>query len=227
MSLFKHARFYTTVNHIRDLPPTHAEVAIVGRSNAGKSSALNTLCNHKRLAFVSKTPGRTQHINYFELGQERYLVDLPGYGYAKVPESVRAHWFTLLAKYLQTRASLIGLLLIMDIRHPMRPSDIKMLDFFSERQLPIRVILSKSDKLSRGEQQRTLADVKKALLPYPQASVQTFSSSKHLGMKEVDDVMSAWFAAHPLPAALNPADLAALDSLANADAPQTEPPIQS
>lgn len=118
MSLFQNARFHITVNHLKDLPDTGAEIAFAGRSNAGKSSALNTMANRTRLAFVSKTPGRTQHINYFDLDQNRFLVDLPGYGYAQVPEAVRTHWVALLGRYLQTRQPLIGLLLIMDAVHP-------------------------------------------------------------------------------------------------------------
>lgn len=99
MSLFQNAQFFTTVNHLEDLPDTQAEIAFVGRSNAGKSSAINTLCNHVRLAYVSKTPGRTQHINYFQLANGHFMVDLPGYGYAQVPEAVRTHWVKLLGDY--------------------------------------------------------------------------------------------------------------------------------
>ena len=120
MNLFQNAKFFTTVNHLKDLPDTPAEIAFVGRSNAGKSSAINTLTNHVRLAYVSKTPGRTQHINFFELENGNFMVDLPGYGYAQVPEAIRAHWVKLLGDYLQQRRQLIGLILIMDSRHPLK-----------------------------------------------------------------------------------------------------------
>jgi len=193
MTIFQNACFYTTVNHIRDLPSTRAEVAFVGRSNSGKSSAINTLANRTRLAFVSKTPGRTQHINFFDLGNERYLVDLPGYGFADVPEAVRRHWVELLGRYLQTRTSLIGLLLIMDIRHPLRDLDLRMLDFFRVSGRPVHILLSKADKLSRQDQNKTLVQVKKSLEDYPGVSVQLFSSSKKTGIDEVEEVMSRWF----------------------------------
>lgn len=131
-SIFQGIRFYTTVNHLKDLPEIAGiEVAFAGRSNAGKSSAINTLTRRNRLAFVSKMPGRTQHINYFQLNDGNFLVDLPGYGYAKVPQSIREHWRHLLSTYLQTRPNLIGLILIMDARHPMTELDQKMLEWFS------------------------------------------------------------------------------------------------
>lgn len=129
MNLFQNAKFFTTVNHLKDLPDTPLEIAFVGRSNAGKSSAINTLTNHVRLAYVSKTPGRTQHINFFELQNGNFLVDLPGYGYAQVPEAIRTRWVKLLGDYLQQRKQLIGLILIMDARHPLKELDIRMLDF--------------------------------------------------------------------------------------------------
>ena len=130
---FKQAKFFTTVNDIFHLPINSTkEIAIVGRSNAGKSSLLNTLTNQNKLAFTSKTPGRTQHINYFNLSEDGvFLVDLPGYGYAKVPESIRLHWMTLLGKYLSTRSEIVGLVLIMDSRHPLKDLDYKMLNFFA------------------------------------------------------------------------------------------------
>ncbi|WP_293759615.1 ribosome biogenesis GTP-binding protein YihA/YsxC [uncultured Aquitalea sp.] len=194
MSIFQNATFYTTVNHLRDLPPTRAEVAFVGRSNAGKSSAINTLANRTRLAYVSKTPGRTQHINFFDLGNERFMVDLPGYGYAEVPEAVRAHWVELLGRYLQTRQSLIGLILIMDSRHPLKELDWKMLNFFRDTRRPVHILLSKADKLSRQEQNKTLATVKAALKDYPGVSIQLFSSLKKTGVEQVEEVVQAWFA---------------------------------
>ncbi|POZ63125.1 ribosome biogenesis GTP-binding protein YihA/YsxC [Chromobacterium alticapitis] len=197
MSIFQNAKFYTTVNHMKDLPATRAEVAFVGRSNAGKSSAINTLANRTRLAYVSKTPGRTQHINFFELGEECFLVDLPGYGYAEVPEAVRAHWVELLGRYLRTRQSLIGLLLIMDARHPLKDLDRRMLEFFRETSRPVHILLSKADKLSRQEQNKVLALVKRELADYPSVSVQMFSSLKKAGVDEVEQVVKGWFDALP------------------------------
>ena len=196
MNLFHNAKFFTTVNHLKDLPDTAAEIAFVGRSNAGKSSAINTLCNHVRLAYVSKTPGRTQHINFFELSNGHFMVDLPGYGYAQVPEAIRAHWVKLLGDYLQTRPSLLGLVLIMDIRHPLKPLDIQMLDFFAQTERPVHILLSKADKLSKNEQIKTLSSVKKALKPFTErqtVTVQLFSSLKKQGIEEVEHIVQSWF----------------------------------
>ena len=199
MNLFQNAKFFTTVNHLKDLPDTPAEIAFVGRSNAGKSSAINTLTNHVRLAYVSKTPGRTQHINFFELENGNFMVDLPGYGYAQVPEAIRTHWVKLLGDYLQQRRQLIGLILIMDSRHPLKALDIQMLDFFHITGLPVHILLSKADKLSKNDQIKTLAAVKKSLKPYTERqkiSVQLFSSLKKQGMDEVNQVVGSWFDAH-------------------------------
>ena len=196
MNLFRHARFYTTVNHLKDLPATSAEIAFVGRSNAGKSSAINTLTNHTRLAYVSKTPGRTQHINFFELTNGGFMVDLPGYGYAQVPEAIRRHWVTLLGDYLQTRKQLIGLILIMDARHPLKELDKQMLDFFAVTRRPVHILLSKADKLSKNDQIKTLSSVKKALQPYiarQQVTVQLFSNLKKQGIDEVNQIATDWF----------------------------------
>ena len=199
MNLFQNAKFFTTVNHLKDLPDTPAEIAFVGRSNAGKSSAINTLTNHVRLAYVSKTPGRTQHINFFELENGNFMVDLPGYGYAQVPEAIRAHWVKLLGDYLQQRRQLIGLILIMDSRHPLKALDIQMLDFFHITGRPVHILLSKADKLSKNDQIKTLASVKKSLKPYTERqkiSVQLFSTLKKQGMDEVNQVVGSWFDAH-------------------------------
>ena len=196
MGLFSQAAFFTTVNHIKDLP-LHGgkEVAFVGRSNAGKSSAINTLANHVRLAYTSKTPGRTQHLNYFSLGENNFLVDLPGYGYAKVPPDVQRHWEALLTDYLQTREELCGLVVIMDSRHPLTPLDEQMLEWFSETDKPVHVLLTKSDKLSRQEATKTLRDVQAYLLAhYPFCSVQLFSSLKKLGTVEAEAVIAGWLA---------------------------------
>lgn len=199
MNLFQNAKFFTTVNHLKDLPNTPAEIAFVGRSNAGKSSAINTLTNHVRLAYVSKTPGRTQHINFFELENGNFMVDLPGYGYAQVPEAIRTHWVKLLGDYLQQRRQLIGLILIMDSRHPLKALDIQMLDFFHITGRPVHILLSKADKLSKNDQIKTLAAVKKSLKPYTdrqKISVQLFSSLKKQGMDEVNQVVGSWFDSH-------------------------------
>lgn len=217
MTLFQNAKFHTTVNHLKDLPDTPAEIAFVGRSNAGKSSAINTLTNHTRLAFVSKTPGRTQHINFFELPNGGFMVDLPGYGYAQVPEAVRAHWVKLLGDYLQTRRQLIGLILIMDARHPLKELDVRMLDFFALTGRPVHILLSKADKLSKNEQIKTLSAVKKALKPFAErqaVGVQLFSSLKKQGIEEVDAVVRQWFENH------TPAEPAAAEE----DTAAPEPP---
>ena len=195
MGLFSQAAFYTTVNHLRDLP-FHGgkEVAFVGRSNAGKSSAINTLANHTRLAYTSKTPGRTQHLNYFSLGNNNFLVDLPGYGYAKVPPDVQQHWEGLLTEYLQTRAELCGLVVIMDSRHPLTPLDEQMLDWFAPTGKPVHVLLTKSDKLTRQQSTLTLNRVKLYLAEhFPFCSVQLFSSLKKLGADEAEAVIADWF----------------------------------
>ena len=196
MGLFSRAVFFTTVNDLYHLP-LHGgkEVAFAGRSNAGKSSAINTLANHVRLAFTSKTPGRTQHINYFDLAENRYLVDLPGYGYAKVPGVIRAHWQDLLSEYLQTREALAGLVIMMDSRHPLTPLDEQMLDWFLPTGKPVHILLTKSDKLSRQQATKTLFEVKAHLKAhYPNYSVQLFSSLKKLGVEEAETVIASWFA---------------------------------
>jgi len=194
MGLFSQAAFYTTVNHLRDLPQhSGREVAFVGRSNAGKSSAINTLANHTRLAFTSKTPGRTQHLNYFSLGNGNFLVDLPGYGYAKVPPDVQKHWEELLGQYLQTREALCGLVVIMDARHPLTLLDEQMLDWIAPTGKPVHILLTKSDKLSRQQATLTLNRVKSWLAEhFPFCSVQLFSSPKKTGTDEAEAVIAAW-----------------------------------
>ena len=208
MPLFQNATFFISAHHLRDLPPASGiEVAFAGRSNAGKSSALNTLANHNRLAYVSKQPGRTQLINFFTLGNDRHLVDLPGYGYAKVPESMRAHWQSVLARYLSERTSLAGLVLVMDSHHPLQPLDRQMLDWFCPSGKPVHVLLTKSDKLSRGEAGLTLAKTRKELLASwgESCTVQLFSSSKKLGVEEAEKIIGAWlFVENPEYSVLKP-----------------------
>ena len=194
MSLFRGASFYITAHHLGDLPPPLGpEIAFAGRSNAGKSSAINTLVDHNRLAFVSKTPGRTQQINFFSLRGGAFLVDLPGYGYAKVQRKLRVHWEQLLSTYLRTRGSLFGMVLIMDARHPLTPLDRQMLNWFASTGKPVHVLLSKSDKLSRQEGQTTLREVRAELLKYANNyTAQLFSSSKKQGMEETEVMIGNW-----------------------------------
>ena len=196
MGLFSQAAFYTTVNHLKDLPQHGGrEVAFVGRSNAGKSSAINTLANHVRLAYTSKTPGRTQHLNYFSLGKNNFLVDLPGYGYAKVPPESKRHWEGLLGEYLQTRDELCGLVVIMDSRHPLTELDEIMLEWFAPTGKPLHILLTKSDKLSRQQATLTLNRVKSFLGEhFPPFSVQLFSSLRKQGMEEAEAIIATWFA---------------------------------
>jgi GTP-binding protein len=199
MSLFRHARFEISIARPQDLPPPDgAEIAFAGRSNAGKSSAINTLVGHTRLAFVSKTPGRTQLINIFRMNNGAALVDLPGYGYAQVPEAVRKQWVRLLENYLTRRTNLIGLILIMDSRHPLTPLDQQMLDWFAPSGRPIHVMLTKSDKLTRSASAQTLTLVKNRLPKWQvrpgQISVQLFSSLKKAGIEEAESAVEGWMA---------------------------------
>ncbi|SBT08260.1 putative GTP-binding protein EngB [Candidatus Accumulibacter aalborgensis] len=194
MPLFQNAAFDKTVADLRDLPTdSQCEVAFAGRSNAGKSSAINTLANHSRLAFVSKTPGRTQHLNYFRLEPGKYLVDLPGYGFAKAPEEIRSQWEALLAPYLQHRAALSGLVLIMDSRHPLTELDLQMLGWFAPTGKPVHVLLSKADKLTRQQQVLALRAVQAAVKDMGgQCTVQLFSSLQKSGVPAAEAVLAAW-----------------------------------
>ncbi len=197
MGIFDGATYVASAHDLEQLPlDLGVEVAFVGRSNSGKSSAINTLANHKRLAFVSKTPGRTQLINFFTITQGRTLVDLPGYGYAKVPPAVKAHWTELLAAYVSTRKALKGLVIIMDSRHPMRDLDTELLNWYRPTNKPVHVLLTKSDKLTRNEQAKTLRDVKQQLIQGQyNATVQLFSSLKRTGVPEAEIAIGKLFAA--------------------------------
>ncbi len=196
MPLFQKAVFLTTVANLRDLPQDSVrEVAFAGRSNAGKSSAINTLAGRVRLAFVSKTPGRTQHLNYFTLDEGKYFVDLPGYGYAKAPEAIRSQWEGLIGPYLSKRNQLAGLVVIMDIRRPMTDLDLKLIDWFRPTGRPIHILLSKSDKLSRQDQTKAIRSVKAEVATWGDAdlySVQLFSSLKKAGVEEAERVLASW-----------------------------------
>lgn len=193
-SLFRHAEFEISVAKPAGLPAGDgAEVAFAGRSNAGKSSAINTLAAHTRLAYVSKTPGRTQLINVFRLRNGAALIDLPGYGYADVPEAIRRTWAGLLEHYLSKRRQLVGLVLIMDARRPLLELDWQMIGWFAPTGRPIHCLLTKADKLSRQEQTKTLRDVDSALAGYQgQVTAQLFSSLKKTGIEEVERVVGAW-----------------------------------
>jgi GTP-binding protein len=182
---FGHAAFQISVHDPRELPrPGAPEIAFVGRSNAGKSSAINALANRRRLAFVSKTPGRTQLINFFSLGERAFLVDLPGYGFAGVPGAVRAHWETLVGEYIASRPSIALVVIVMDMRHPLTPLDLRLIEWLKAAGRRAHVLLTKADKLSRQEATRTLLQVRASLAKlYPGATVQAFSSSKREGLE--------------------------------------------
>lgn len=194
MSLFSRARFELTAFRRADFPPDQCvEVAIAGRSNAGKSSALNALLNRQRLARVSKTPGRTQAINFFSLGSTRYLVDLPGYGYAAVPRSRREQWDELMSHYLLHRASLRGLLLICDARRCLVPLDHQLLQWFAKTHRPVHVLLTKADKLSSTQANTALARATQELgREHSDVSVQLFSSLTHSGAAAAREVIARW-----------------------------------
>jgi len=211
MSKLWQARFFTTVNQLRDLPKTQVpEIAFAGRSNAGKSTAINILTNQKGLAFASKTPGRTQHINFFSIGGahvamhrkdptkveeiEGLLVDLPGYGYAEVSGDAKLHWQRLLGDYVQRREQLAALILIMDSRRPFTELDIQMLEWFAPTGKPIHCILTKADKLNRNESVNALRQAQQVLDSYVDEegngfpfTVQLFSALKRIGVEEAND----------------------------------------
>jgi GTP-binding protein len=187
--------FLKSANSKAGLPPdSGAEVAFGGRSNAGKSSALNKITGIHRLARTSKTPGRTQLINFFQLADpEKRLVDLPGYGYAKVPNSIKKHWQTLVSQYLTERKSLKGLILLMDIRHPLKPQDWQMIEWSVAHQLPTHVLLTKADKLGKGAARNTLLMLKKELLGHEEfISSQLFSVLSGEGIVQVQEKLDEW-----------------------------------
>jgi GTP-binding protein len=194
MSIFRHARFETSIARPAALPPPDgAEIAFAGRSNAGKSSAINTLADHVRLAYVSKTPGRTQLLNFFRLANGARLVDLPGYGYAAVPERIRRQWANLIESYLKDRVNLVGLVLMMDARRPCTQLDRQMIDWFAPSGRPIHILLTKCDKLSRGQGAAALSQARALLAAYGAAvSVQLFSSLRKIGVEECERVVGGW-----------------------------------
>lgn len=192
---YQKAEFLLSVANLHQLPSDEGvEVAIVGRSNAGKSSVLNQLTRNKSLARVSKTPGRTQHINLFTLDKKRRIADLPGYGYAKVPPEMKDHWKKVLDKYLRTRECLKGLILVMDIRHPLKEFDQLLLHWCDQSDVAVHILLNKSDKLTYSAIKRTELDVKKHLSSYQnQVTLQIFSALQGKGVDELRSILDSWF----------------------------------
>lgn len=190
---YRGARFLTSAPTLKECPPdSGTEVAFAGRSNAGKSSAINTLTGNGKLARTSKTPGRTQLLNFFDLGDDHRLVDLPGYGFAKVPLAVKEQWQRHLEHYLQARTSLRGLVLLMDIRHPLQAFDLQLLAWAQASAMPTHVLLTKSDKLKFGAAKGTLLEVRKALQNKGQVSIQLFSATNAVGLEELQARLDDW-----------------------------------
>lgn len=194
---FHKAIFFRSVSAAEQAPASVGEVAFAGRSNTGKSSAINALVG-QRLAQVSKTPGRTRLINYYALDSERFLVDLPGYGYARVPAATRAPWEVLLGGYLRNRAPLRGLVVVMDVRHPLTALDLRMVEWFRPTGKPIHILLTKADKLSREAGRTILRRVgAETVRLAPNTSVQLFSSLRKTGLVEAETVLDAWLSDKP------------------------------
>ncbi|MGR9044537.1 MAG: ribosome biogenesis GTP-binding protein YihA/YsxC [Gammaproteobacteria bacterium] len=193
--LYHQARFINSAPHLRDAPEDKGlEVAFAGRSNAGKSSAINTLTMQKSLARISKTPGRTQMLNFFAITDDKRFVDLPGYGYAKVPLQVKKKWHKMMEDYLSNRRALCGIVLVMDVRHPLTDFDWQMVEWCRHANLPLHILLTKADKLKFGAAKNTLLTVRKALSETGiSVSMQLFSALKKVGVDEVHDLLDLWF----------------------------------
>jgi len=191
---YRSAQFLTSAAKVSQCPPDEGwEVAFAGRSNAGKSSAINSLTDNKKLARTSRTPGRTQLINFFQLSDNQRLVDLPGYGYAKVPMAIKREWNKQLENYLRQRESLRGLVLLMDSRRPMQPFDEQMLQWALTANMPVHILLTKADKLKKGPAKSTLLKLRSQLSQHKDyVSIQLFSALKHTGHKELITVLDAW-----------------------------------
>lgn len=192
---YANTHFILSAPDISHLPTdTGIEIAFAGRSNAGKSSALNTLAQQKSLARTSKTPGRTQLINLFEIAPDCRIVDLPGYGYAAVPETVKRKWQQALGEYLHKRESLAGIIILMDIRHPLKALDQQLIHWSVEAELPIMLLLTKCDKLARGAQKKQRDTVLEAILPYQgDITVSLFSSLKKAGLEALKNKLDEWY----------------------------------
>ncbi|MGZ8143332.1 MAG: ribosome biogenesis GTP-binding protein YihA/YsxC [Methylosarcina sp.] len=193
--VYHQAKFINSSPLLKNAPPDEGmEVAFAGRSNAGKSSAINALTRQQGLARISKTPGRTQMLNFFAINDQQRFVDLPGYGYAKVPAAVKKKWYDLMESYLTQRKSLCAIVLVMDIRHPMTEFDWQMIEWSEHTGLPLHILLTKSDKLSHGAAKNTLMQVRKELagVSFP-LTTQLFSSLKKDGIEEVHDALDRLF----------------------------------
>jgi len=195
--LYHQAKFTLSAPELKSTPAdTGMEVAFAGRSNAGKSSALNTLTRQKSLARTSKTPGRTQLLNFFNLNDQQRFVDLPGYGYAKVPEKVKRQWHALMETYLHERQSLYGIILVMDIRHPLTEFDWQMIEWCGYSKKPLHILLTKADKLNHGAAKNTLLKVQRELQEQDlSVSLQLFSALKRTGIDEIHQLLDTWFQA--------------------------------
>ena len=191
---YRQARFLTSVASLRGLPPDRGrEVAFAGRSNAGKSSAINALTGRRDLARTSRTPGRTRLVNFFELGERHRLVDLPGYGYARVPRAMSREWGVLVGKYLETRKSLVGVVVLMDIRHPLTELDETLIEWCRAAAVPVLAVLTKADKLARGRRAAALTEVRGRLARYGDgAKAVMFSATKQIGRGELVALLDGW-----------------------------------
>lgn len=193
--VYHQAKFISSAPRLQDAPPDQGmEIAFAGRSNAGKSSAINTLVQQNALARVSKTPGRTQLLNFFEIDEQRKFVDLPGYGYAKVPEAVKRDWQKMMENYLKQREALCGIVLVMDIRHPLTDFDWQMVDWCAHSKLPLHILLTKADKLKYGAAKNTLLQVQRDLGQVDiVVTLQLFSALKKTGIEDIHQVLDEWF----------------------------------
>lgn len=196
-SLYFQAKFINSSPELKSTPPDEGlEIAFAGRSNAGKSSAINTLTHQSSLARTSKTPGRTQALNFFEINAEKRFVDLPGYGYAKVPLPVKKKWHELMETYLTKRKSLCGMILVMDVRHPLTEFDWQMIEWCRYSQLPLHIILTKADKLNFGAAKSVMLKIQKELNELPMTlTIQLFSSLKKSGVDEIHVALDKLFSA--------------------------------
>lgn len=192
--LLAKAEYLKSAPDLKHCPPEQGrEVAFVGRSNAGKSSALNCIVNRGDLARTSKTPGRTQLLNFFKLTDELRLVDLPGYGYAKVPDKIKDDWQKSLGQYLEKRECLVGIILVMDMRHPLTEFDAMMIEWAIHYRKPLHILLTKCDKLNRGPAKNTLLEVRRELADHADLiSVQQFSALKKIGIEEAQLKLKQW-----------------------------------